>query len=81
MNRDELGVEPICTVLQVAPSSYCAAKRREVSPSVRTGRYAVMMQALMVLGLRTARSTAPTNSARGRSVPGMTSAAIRLPGS
>ena len=49
VNRDEPGVEPICAVLQVAPSSYYAAKRREVSPSARTVRDAVMMQALMVL--------------------------------
>ena len=30
-NRDELGVEPICRVLQVAPSTYYAAKRRAVA--------------------------------------------------
>ena len=28
VNRDELGVEPICKVLQIAPSSYYAAKKR-----------------------------------------------------
>jgi putative transposase len=27
-NREELGVEPICNALQVAPSTYYAAKRR-----------------------------------------------------
>jgi len=27
-HRDEFGVEPICRALQVAPSSYYAAKRR-----------------------------------------------------
>ena len=48
-NRDELGVEPICTVLQVAPSTYYAAKRRELSPSARDLRDAVMMQIVMVL--------------------------------
>lgn len=48
-NRDELGVEPICTVLQVAPSTYYAAKRRELAPSARAVRDAVMMQLLMVL--------------------------------
>ena len=31
--RDELGVEPICAALQVAPSTCCAAKRREAEPS------------------------------------------------
>jgi putative transposase len=47
-NRD-LGVEPICRVLQVAPSSYYAAKKRELQPSARAVRDAVMMQVLMVL--------------------------------
>jgi putative transposase len=46
-NRDELGVEPICRVLQIAPSTYYAAKRRR--PSARDIRDAVMMQVLMVL--------------------------------
>ena len=36
----QLGVEPICTVLQVAPSSYYAAKARR--PSAREQRDAVM---------------------------------------
>jgi putative transposase len=48
-NRDELGVEPICRALQVAPSTYYAAKRRQVAPSARAVRDAVMMQVLMVL--------------------------------
>ena len=48
-NRDELGVEPICKALQVAPSTYYAAKRRELAPSARAVRDAVMMQILMVL--------------------------------
>jgi putative transposase len=46
-NRGQLGVEPICTALQVAPSTYYVAKRRQ--PSTRDIRDAVMMQALMVL--------------------------------
>ena len=46
-HRDEFGVEPICKVLQVAPSTYYAAKRRQ--PSARARRDAVMMQVLMVL--------------------------------
>ena len=29
-HRDEFGVEPICTTLQVAPSTYYAAKKREL---------------------------------------------------
>jgi putative transposase len=46
-NRDELGVEPICAALQVAPSTYYAAKNRP--PSARAVRDAVMCQVLMVL--------------------------------
>ena len=48
-NRHELGVEPVCRVLQVAPSTYYAAKRRERQPSARAVRDAVMMQVLMAL--------------------------------
>jgi putative transposase len=48
-NRHELGVEPICNVLQVAPSTYYAAKRREIAPSARAVRDVVMMQVLMAL--------------------------------
>lgn len=46
-HRDEFGVEPICEVLQVAPSTYYAAKARQLS--ARAVRDAVMMQLLMVL--------------------------------
>lgn len=46
-HRAEFGVEPICKVLQVAPSTYYAAKARQ--PSARAVRDAVMMQVLMVL--------------------------------
>jgi putative transposase len=48
-NRDEFGVEPICKTLQVAPSTYYAAKQREVEPSERTLRDVVMIQVLMAL--------------------------------
>ena len=48
-HRDELGVEPICKALRIAPSTYYAAKRRESSPSARALRDAVTMQMLMVL--------------------------------
>lgn len=48
-HRDELGVEPICRALQIAPSSYYAAKRRQIAPSARAVRDAAMMQVLMVL--------------------------------
>ena len=46
-HHDEFGVEPICGVLQIAPSTYYAAKRRQLS--ARALRDAVMMQLLMVL--------------------------------
>jgi putative transposase len=48
-NRDVFGVEPICGALQMAPSTYYAAKRRETNPSARAVRDAVMMQVLMTL--------------------------------
>jgi putative transposase len=48
-HRDEFGVEPICRVLQVAPSTYYAAKRRQLAPCARAVRDAAMMQVLMVL--------------------------------
>jgi putative transposase len=48
-HRDEFGVEPICKVMQIAPSTYYAAKKRQVAPSARAVRDAVMMQVLMVL--------------------------------
>ena len=41
--------EPICRTLQVAPSTYYAAKKREVEPSARATRDAVMSQILMEL--------------------------------
>jgi putative transposase len=46
-HRDEFGVEPICKVMQVAPSTYYAAKNRVAS--ARAVRDAVMLQVLMVL--------------------------------
>ncbi len=48
-HRDEFGVEFICRHLPVAPSTYYAAKRREVAPSARAVRDAVMMQLLLAL--------------------------------
>jgi putative transposase len=47
VNRDELGVEPICRVLQVAPSTYYAAKSRP--PSARTTRDAGLKVTLLAL--------------------------------
>jgi len=46
-NREEFGVEPICTVLQVAPSTYYSAKKRP--PSARAVRDAVLLPILLAL--------------------------------
>jgi hypothetical protein len=46
-NRDELGVEPICRTLQVAPSTYYAAKARP--PSARSLKDALMVPVLLVI--------------------------------
>ncbi len=46
-NRDELGVEPICRDLQVAPSTYYAAKSRPLS--ARAIRDAVLIPILLKL--------------------------------
>lgn len=46
-NRDAFGVEPICTTLQIAPSTYYSAKSRP--PSARSVRDAVLKVALVAL--------------------------------
>jgi putative transposase len=77
-NRDELGVEPICRVLQVAPSTYYAAKRRQ--PSARAVRGAVLMPALMVLWVANRRVYgALTSCGRRPAAPVTTSAGIGSP--
>jgi putative transposase len=48
-NRDQFGVEFTCKHLQVAPSSYYAAKKRQTDPSARALRDALMMQVLLRL--------------------------------
>jgi putative transposase len=48
-HQEEFGVEPICRTLQVAPSTYYAAKKRETSPSARAVHDAVMIQVLTAL--------------------------------
>jgi putative transposase len=48
-NRAEFGVQFICKYLQVAPSSYYAAKKRQTTPSARAIRDVLMMQALLAL--------------------------------
>ena len=37
-HRDEYGVEPICAVVPIAPSTYYAAKARETDPALRSAR-------------------------------------------
>ena len=46
-HRGEHGVEPICSALQVAPSTYYAAKKRQ--PSARALRDAFLKNVLFVL--------------------------------
>jgi putative transposase len=46
-HRDEFGVEPICSVLEIAPSTYYAAKDR--APSARAVRDAVLKVTLLAL--------------------------------
>jgi putative transposase len=48
-NRNEFGVEFICRQLQVAPSSYYAAKKRHTAPSARALRDGLMMRVLLAL--------------------------------
>ena len=48
-HRAQFGVEFICRVLQVAPSSYYAAKERAAAPSAREVRDVVMMQVVLAL--------------------------------
>ena len=48
-HRGEFGVEPICTALQVAPSTYYAAKHRQRLPSARAVSDAVWMPVLLAL--------------------------------
>jgi putative transposase len=48
-HRDVHGVEPICKALQVGPSTYCAAERRERVPSARAISNAVWMPISLAL--------------------------------
>jgi putative transposase len=49
-NRDEFGVEPICSTLEVAPSTYYAARSRPLS--ARAVRDQMMMVILMALWVK-----------------------------
>jgi putative transposase len=52
-NRDEFGVEPICTTLRVAPSTYYAAKSRPLSArSLRDGVLVPILVALWTANYR-----------------------------
>jgi hypothetical protein len=70
-----LGVEPICAVLQVALSSYYAARDRP--PSERARRDAQLMPRLTEIWKTTMRSTGRGSYGRPRGVPGSISAATR----
>jgi putative transposase len=48
-HRGAHGVEPICSALQVAPSTYYAARKREQQPSARALRDAVLIPLLTAL--------------------------------
>jgi putative transposase len=48
-HREEFGVEFICRHLQMAPSTYYAARKRQIAPSARAVRDAIMMQVVMAL--------------------------------
>ena len=48
-NREEFGVEFSCKHMQVAPSTYYAAKKRQTQPCARAVRDAVMVQILLAL--------------------------------
>jgi putative transposase len=52
-HRDEFRVEPICTTLQVAPSTYYAAKRRP--PSARVVRDAVLIPIVVAIWVKNYR--------------------------
>jgi len=48
-HRDEFGVECICQHMQVAPSTYYAAKKRQNAPSARAVRDAMLRRVLLTL--------------------------------
>ena len=48
-HREQFGVEFICKQLQVAPSSYYAAKKRQIAPSARAVRDVLMLQVVLAL--------------------------------
>lgn len=67
-HHDRFGVEPICRTLQVAPSSYSAATRRQ--PSARAVGDAVLARRSCRCGPTTTRSTVPARSGGSCTVKG-----------
>jgi len=74
-NREDFGVEPICSVLQVAPSTYYEVKSRP--PSARAVRDAELKEALLqlwtdnycVYGVRKLHKAARSRRASDRAGP------------
>lgn len=78
-NRDEFGVEFICRHLQVAPSSYHAAKKRQVAPSARAVRDATLTQVLLTSWVANRRVYGAHKLWKPPAGRGMTSAGTRSP--
>ncbi len=76
-HRDEFGVESICATLQVAPSSYYAAKRRV--PSARQLRDQLMMPILLALWVTNRKLYGPTSCGRQPNATVTISDGIRSP--
>ncbi len=77
-HREEFGVEPICRVLQVAPSTYYAARSR--LPSARQLRDAVLMPIMLASGLPTMRCMGSESCGRRWCGPATLSDGTRPPG-
>jgi len=77
-HRDEFGVEPICTTLQVAPSTYYAARNRPLS--ARALRDAVMIPILVALWTTNRKLYGAQSCGRRPAAPVTTSAGTRWPG-
>ena len=75
MDGRRLGVEPICEVLQVASSSYYAARERPLSP--RAQRDATLIPKLVEIWKDNYRSTVPGSCGRPRGGRGSMSAGTR----
>ncbi len=78
-HRDEFGVEPICNALQVARSTYYAAKTRPVS--ARSLRDAVLIPMLVAIWMTNYRVYGAHKLWKLRVVPVMRSAGIKSPDS